>query len=315
VPGMGGTGSQRSFQDNALALQEIRIVPSFLRDSVEPDTGIELFGRHLEHPILGAPMTGAGTNLKDALSERELALGMLRAFRDAGSIGWVGDGASLGKFPTILDALEQVDGFGVLICKPREDTAEILRRMQDAASAGVVAVGLDIDAVAFRTMQLRGQKGIARGMEAIAAIREKVSIPFILKGILNPMDAERAARAGVDYIVVSNHGGRVMDQAPGAARVLQEVADAWKQGGGAPGSVLADGGVRSGSDAYKYLALGATAVLVGRPSVIALAGGGEPALRFMVQSYRRQLENTMNLCGNATSDSIGSATVRYEEKA
>lgn len=311
VPGMGGVGSQKSFQDNTLALEEIRIVPSFVRSAVQVDTGLELFGKHLEHPVLGAPMTGAGTNLKDTVGELELALGMARAYRDSGSIAFLGDGASLGKFQTILDAIEEVEGFCVLICKPREDSQEILRRMKAAVDRGIVAVGMDIDAVAFRTMQLRGQRGQARTADAIAELRGKVPVPFVLKGILNPRDAEAAARAGVDAIVVSNHGGRVLDEAPGAARVLEDVADAWIGGGGNPAGLMADGGVRSGTDVYKYLSLGARSVLVGRPSVIALAGGGEAALRFMIQSYARELNNTMNLCGNANLASIpGGETIQ-----
>ncbi|MBR32595.1 MAG: dehydrogenase [Spirochaetaceae bacterium] len=297
VPGMGGTGSQKSFQDNSDALAEWRIVPSYVRHSVEADSGIELFGRHFEHPVLGAPMTGAGTNLKEALSESELSLGMLRAYREAGSVAFLGDGASLGKFPVILDALEQEEGFGVLICKPREDTEEIIQRMNQALERGVLAVGMDIDALAFRTLHLRGQKGLARPSEDIAKIRDRIQAPFILKGILNVRDAIAAAVAGVDYIVVSNHGGRVLDEAPGAARVLSEVRQAWIDNGGSPDGVLADGGVRSGADAFKYLGLGARAVLVGRPSVIALAGGGPVALRYMIHQYARELRETMHLCG------------------
>lgn len=297
VPGMGGTGTQRSFQDNSLALSEWRIVPNYVRPSVSPDTGIELFGKHLEHPILGAPMTGAGTNLKEALSEAELAQGMLRAYRETGSLAFLGDGASLGKFPTILDALEQEEGFGVLICKPREDTREIVNRMQAAIDRGVLAVGMDIDALAFKTLHLRGQRGLARPSEEIERIRNSVKAPFILKGILNASDAMAAAKAGVDAIVVSNHGGRVLDEAPGAARVLSEVRQAWLEHGGSPEGLLADGGVRSGADAFKYMVLGAQAVLVGRPSVIALAGGGQAALRYLIQSYARELRDTMHLSG------------------
>lgn len=310
VPGMGGVGGQTSFQDNSLALAQYRIVPRFVRRDVKADTGLELFGRHLEHPVLGAPMTGAGTNLQEAISELDLATGMVQAYRDAGSIAFLGDGASLNKFPTILRAIESVEGFGVLICKPREDTEEIVRRMQAAIDRGIVAVGMDIDAVAFRTMTLRGEKGLARSADSIATLRDRVSVPFLLKGILNPEDARAAARVGVDAIVVSNHGGRVMEQAPGAARVLSAIREAWLSEGGNPAGILADGGVRSGADAYKYLALGAAAVLVGRPSVIALAGGGEPALRFMIQSYARELQETMNLCGTTHLNDIhGAGTV------
>jgi len=309
IPGMGGIGSQKSFQDNSVALAEWRIVPNYVRQPVQVDTGIELFGRHLEHPILGAPMTGAGTNLKEAMSEFDLALGMLRSYREAGSVAFLGDGASLNKFPIIMEALENEEGFGVLICKPRADTNEIIRRIRRASEIGVLAVGMDIDALAFKTLHLRGQRGLARPAEDIARIREASQLPFILKGILNPDDAKAAARAGVDYIVVSNHGGRVLEEAPGSARVLTEVKKAWLDAGGKPDGVLVDGGVRSGSDTFKYLNLGASAVLVGRPSVIALAGGGQAALRYLIHAYSRELRDTMDLCGTETVASIARSRV------
>lgn len=301
VPGMGGIGSQASFIDNAQALSEYRILPRYIREPVQPVTGLELFGRHLEHPVMIAPMTGATTNLGDAISEEELARQIVQGAREAGSIGWVGDGASVDKYHTIYGVVKENDGFGIAILKPRADTEALLRRIDEATEGGFVAVGMDIDAITFRTLALRGQKGMARSFRAIAELCRRTPLPFILKGIMNPEDARAALEAGVSAIVVSNHGGRVHEELPGTARVLPEIVDVI--GGRIP--VLVDGGIRSGGDVFKMLCLGADAVLVGRPAVIAAVGGGLPAVKVLLQRYAQELRQTMELCGTATLTDAG----------
>ncbi|MCR9143509.1 MAG: alpha-hydroxy-acid oxidizing protein [bacterium] len=309
VPGMGGTGRMSTFQDNAKALAEYRIVPRYIRESVQVDPTIELFGRKFEHPIFAAPMTGAVTNLQGAIEEFEFARILLEGSRQHGSLGWVGDGASPEKYKTILKALSTVEGLGVAIFKPRADSDALVRRFQEAEAMGVLAVGMDIDAISFKTMQLRGQSTVARGFDSIRALRDQTRLPFVLKGVLSPEDAELAIAAGVDAIVVSNHGGRVLDDMPGTARVLPGVAAAVRQ----RVPLLVDGGVRSGQDAYKMLALGADAVLVGRTLAIAAVGGGVSAVKFLYSQYAGELRKTMNLCGAATLADIRSEHILRTE--
>ncbi|MBI3394595.1 MAG: alpha-hydroxy-acid oxidizing protein [Spirochaetia bacterium] len=300
VPGMGGVGNMNTFKDNSRALAEFTIVPRYIRQSVNPDTTLELFGRKFEHPILGAPMTGALTNMHGAISEFDFARSLLTACRETGSIAMVGDGASPEKYLTIMQALEELEGFGIAIFKPRADTDALLRRLHAAESMGLVAVGMDIDAIQFKTMELQKQSSTARDFDEICRLRDATKLPFILKGIMSPDDADRAARAGISAIIVSNHGGRVLDDMPGTARVLPAIVDA--VGGRIP--VLADGGVRTGQDAFKLLALGADAVLVGRPLAIAAVGGDSPAVKFLLTRYREELARTMGICGAATLGDI-----------
>ena len=113
-------------------------------------------------------------------------------------------------------------------------------------------------------------------------------------------DAEAAGEAGVDASVVSNHGGRVMDDMPGTARVLPAIARA--VGDRIP--VLADGGIRTGMDAFKMMALGARGVLVGRPAAIAAVGGETPAVKHLFMRYAREFAKTMNLCGLSDIEGI-----------
>ncbi len=302
VPGMGGVGSMTTFQDNSRALAELKIVPRYIREPADPDCSIELFGRKFEHPILVAPMTGAETNLRGAVTELDFASILLQACRDNGSIAWVGDGASPEKYLTIMKALETVDGFGIPIFKPRADTEALLKRFRAAEEVGVPAVGMDIDAVSFKTMELRKQSTTVRNYDALRILRDSTRLPFVLKGIMSAEDARLAVGAGVDALVVSNHGGRVLDDMPGTARVLPAIVEA--VAGRVP--VLVDGGIRSGRDAFKMLALGAHAVLVGRTAAIAAVGGEQSGLRFLLSSYREELKKAMSICGTERTNDINS---------
>ncbi len=301
VPGMGGVGNMETFRDNSSALAEYRIVPSYIRDDIdEPDTTLELFGRRFGTPVLGAPMTGARTNMNDAIDEFQLALDLLLGFRSADSIAFVGDGASPTKIETIAEALARLQGHGVLICKPRADTEALLYRFALAESLGLAAVGVDIDAVAFKTMELSGQKGRARSVSEWRELRDRVKLPFILKGVMSVPDALAACEMGADAIVVSNHGGRVLDQMPGTARVLAGIAEAVR----GRVRVLADGGIRSGGDVLKMQALGAEAVLIGRPAAIAAVGGSHVAVSYLARQYTGELRAAMRVAGAASLGEI-----------
>lgn len=300
VPGMGGAGENGSFLDNSKALAEYSILPRYIRSQIEVDPSVEMFGRRFDLPLMSAPMTGAVTNMNGAMSEHELARSLIIGSKDSGSIAWLGDGASPDKYLEIARALEDAGGFAIAICKPREDTDSILRRFDAFAEAGALAVGMDIDAISFRTMEMKKLKGKARSFEEIAQIRKRSPLPFILKGIMTVEDAIAAFEAGVDGIVVSNHGGRILDSMPGTAHVLPEIASRIKSiDSSFP--VLVDGGVRSGQDIFKMLALGADSVLCGRPMAIAAVGGDVAAVKFLYRKFYEEFAKTMNLCG---TDSI-----------
>jgi isopentenyl diphosphate isomerase/L-lactate dehydrogenase-like FMN-dependent dehydrogenase/biotin carboxylase len=293
VPGMGGVGNQFSFIDNIRSLQEYKIIPQYIHEDVEPDITIEIFGKKLDSPIMIAPMTGASTNLKDAITEEEMIEYFLKATNTENSITWVGDGASIDKYKLIFSVIERFYGNAIIILKPRESTEEIIKRIQIAEKLGFTAVGMDIDAIQFKTMTLRNQKGKARTIKELKEIIESTKLPFILKGIVSIQDAISAVETGAKAIVVSNHGGRILDTIPGVARILPEIAKEVK----GKIQILADGGIRSGSDVFKMICLGAEGVLVGRPFLIAAVGGGDLAVRHLFKQYKEELIKIMKLCG------------------
>jgi len=145
---------------------------------------------------------------------------------------------------------------------------------------------------------LLGQRVEPKTAEQIREIVSAADAPVILKGIMTPEDAVIAAEAGAAGIVVSNHGGRALDHTPGTADVLPGIVRALRGGGQV--AVLVDGGVRSGVDVLKMLALGADAVLVGRPLAVAAVGGGAEGVRLQLEEYAKQLHMAMMLTGCAS---------------
>lgn len=296
IPGMGGVGRMETFHDNSIALSEYSIVPGYIREHVFPEIQTQFLGYDLKTPIMAAPMTGVGTNMNFVMTDADYANLVVRSFVQNGSLAWLGDGASPEKYKIMLEALKKASGKGILICKPREDESMLLDRFLEAEADGVFALGMDIDAVNFKTMVQKNLSSITRPLERLIKLKEKTKLPFILKGIMNPEDAKLALEGGFSAIVVSNHGGRVLDGMPGTARVLPKIAEAVK--GKIP--LIVDGGIRSGMDVFKMLALGADVVLLGRPVAISLVGGEEAGIRFLLQKYSEELKQSMSVTGAKT---------------
>lgn len=293
VPGMGGVGRMETFQDNIRALKEYSILPKYIRDAVSADTSFHFLGKTFSHPMMSAPMTGAATNMNSAMDEFSYALAVLKGTQESGGLAWLGDGATPDKYKIMLDALKRNNGEGVLICKPRADEGLLRERFEESERQGIFALGMDIDAFQFKTLVMKNQHSVSRNISELSRIRSMTKLPFIIKGVMTPEDALSAVEAGASAIVVSNHGGRVLDDMPGTARVLSRIKDAVKD----RVPVLCDGGIRSGMDIFKMIALGADAVLVGRPVSIAAVGGEAGGVKFLYNQYITELKNTMNITG------------------
>jgi isopentenyl diphosphate isomerase/L-lactate dehydrogenase-like FMN-dependent dehydrogenase len=300
VPGIGGIGTGSSFTENLTALARYQVNLRTIHRVKKPDTSIELFGHKLAMPVLAAPITGMETNLAGGMDEKEYANAILDGCLQCGTLGMVGDGANPKKYLIGLEAIKKQGGLGIPIFKPREFNLDIIKRFKAAEDAGALAVGVDIDAASFKTMSMKGQAVGPKTIEELQELKSYLKVPFILKGIMNAESALSAIEAGADAIVVSNHGGRVMDHMPGTAEVLPEIANA------VAGriKVLADGGIREGVDILKMLALGADAVMIGRPICIAAFGAGQEGVSFYLQEKMRELKKAMILTGCGSVDQI-----------
>jgi len=250
-------------------------------------------------PVLGAPIGGMDINFKGVISEADYAAAVISGCQQAGTVAMTGDGPD----PAIFAAgLQQAHlGAFIPVIKPR-DNETIIAMAKAAIQAGAKAFGVDIDAAALVNMTKAGMPVGPKTVADLAYIKQHTTIPFIVKGIMTVDEAMACYRAGVDAIVVSNHGGRALDHTPGTAEVLPYITDVLR----GKITILVDGGVRSGADVLKMLALGADAVLLGRPLAIAAIGGGAAGVKILFDKLRAELQAAMILTGTASVTNVSS---------
>jgi 4-hydroxymandelate oxidase len=301
VPGMGGKGTGESFTANIEALRKYKLNMRVLHNCKNPDTSIELFRKKMRIPVFAAPVAGTIFNMGGKFSEKEYISWVIKGCINGGIYPMVGDSAVDSLLIENLEELKNVDGNGIAVIKPWNNS-EIINKIHIAEKAGVFAVGMDIDAAGLITLALHGKPVGPKSVDEIKEITQSTKLPFILKGIMTPDEAELAVEAGAAAIVVSNHGGRVLDETPGVADVLHDIAVKVK----GKITILADGGVRSGVDVLKMIALGADAVLIGRPFISASFGGQSQGIKAYVDTIAEDLRSAMILTGCSSIADINS---------
>ncbi|MDU4859607.1 MAG: alpha-hydroxy-acid oxidizing protein [Terrisporobacter othiniensis] len=299
VPGMGGKDSGSAFVENFKSLQDVKINMRVIHNVSNPDTSVELFGKKMKAPIFAAPITGTTLNMGGKISEKEYITPVVEGCIESGIFPMVGDTAVDSFLMDNLDVLKENNGQGIVFIKPWENH-DIIKKIKLAEEAGAFAVGVDVDACGLVTLSMHGKTVVPKDVEALKELKAATKLPFIVKGIMTVEDAMLAVEAGVDAIVVSNHGGRVLDCTPGAADVLPAIAQAVD----GKLTVLVDGGVRSGVDVVKLIGLGADGVLIGRPFVTASFGGGREGVEMYVKKIVGEFEATMRLTGCQTVGDI-----------
>jgi len=290
--GFGGVGSGASFQANVASLAALRLKTRLVGPHFEPDTAFSFCGMKLVMPIMGASVSGIG-KYTEAITEADFCRATIRGCREAGSMTWRGDTwfYTEESYPA-LDALEREGGYGIPIFKPRAQ--DILKRLiERAEKANCPAVGVDLDGCGSTIMAKHGQQVYRKTVGDLRELVRTTSLPFIAKGIMTPEDAEACAEAGVQVVAVSNHGGRVLDATPGVAEVLPQIVA--RLGGKV--LITADGGVRTGYDVLKMLALGADAVLIGRDVARAAVGCGSLGVKLQMERLHQTLQRAMFMTG------------------
>lgn len=298
VPGMGGLGTAATFRHNVQALAALQLNMRLVHNVKAPSTATRILDLDLAFPVLAAPIGGISFNMGTAVAEGDYVRAVLEGCRNAGVLGCTGDGVPPVIEEAAVDGLRGVDGYGIPYIKPWEGREQD-EKLDRALQTGCPAVGMDIDAAGLITLRKMGRPVAPLSPAELAQVVRRVHDAgrrFILKGIMTPQDARHALESGADAIVVSNHGGRVLDHCPGTAAVLPHIVKAV----GGRMAVLADGGVRDGVDVLKMLALGADAVCIGRPISIAAVGGSAQGVSLYLEQVRAQLEQAMLMtgCGN-----------------
>jgi 4-hydroxymandelate oxidase len=293
IPGMGGYGSGAAFIRNCEDVNKILIKTRTIHDVKSVDTSVKFLDATLKIPLLIAPITGADINLGAQISEFEYDEEILKGSVEAGIFAFVGDGAQPYLYRTGLEALKTVNGCGGAIFKPRLNQNDIIKRIKESEDINVKVVGMDIDAAAFLTMEMLGQPVSTKTVYELKDIISSSEKPFIVKGVMTVEDAYMASEAGAEYIVVSNHGGRITDSHPSAISVLPAI----KRAVDSKVKIILDGGLRSGEDIFKAIALGADYCMIGRPFAVAVLGGGREGVKILTDKYQYELKRIMLLTG------------------
>ena len=323
-----GAGGEQSLRNNRNAFAKYSIVPRFLTDVSEPDTSIELFGKTHPTPFLFAPV---GMN-RMAHEDGELAV--VRAAQRLG-MPYIQSTVSSCSLEEVAEAAPDHTKWFQLYWSTNEEIAYSMAARAEHAGFEAIVLTVDTVMLGWREEDVRNQfsplkLGLARGnymndpvftaslkddsfdsyvegvlanifhpalnWEHVRELKSRLRVPLLIKGILHPEDARLAMEAGVDGLIVSNHGGRQLDGVIGSLDALPAVAEAVD--GRIP--VLLDGGVYRGIDALKALALGATAVCIGRPFVYGLAYDGENGVQQVMQNLYSEFRVSMGLAGQRT---------------
>jgi len=297
MPGPGCKGSGTVAKRNYDAWQDILLNLDTIGVEQQIDTSISLWGQQFTYPVFAAPMGVVEPHFGQLYPQHEYDSILVRGCQSSGIAAFTADGLEPHYFLGGCDAIRKY-GFGIPTIKPR--SWEVVREKIDAAKKrGVSVLCMDIDAAGLPFLKHTNPPSGRKTVEQLREMIEYADIPFILKGIMTVDGARKALDAGADAIVVSNHGGRVLDSTPATAWVLNEIAEAV----GKDMTILVDGGIRTGQDVFKALALGADAVLIGRPFASCIYGGGEEGIRAYVDQLGSELRDTMQMCGvNALSE-------------
>lgn len=331
----GGAGSEDTMRENRKAFLPWRIQPQMLKDVTKRDLTVTLLGQRFPSPFFLAPIGLQGVAHPDA------ELGTARAASDL-RVPFIISTVSSRSIEDIANVMGNSPRWFQLYCPNDPDiTASLLQRAEKAGCT-VIVVTVDFPAYAWRPRNIRNNyfpfttgEGIAnfisdpvfraklkqppeKDMQAaisfflrifsnpdfiwndLVFLRKHTKLPILLKGILHPKDAEMALRYGVDGIIVSNHGGRQLDGAIAALDALPTVCDIVR--GRIP--VLMDSGIRGGADVIKALALGATAVLLGRPYIYGLAVAGEKGVKQVLTNLLSDIDVTMVNSGRKSISEI-----------
>lgn len=305
MPGPGAKGIGDTAIRNYDKWKEIRVQMDTLVEKRPIDTSLSLFGKNFQYPFFAGPVGAVNMHYGDSLNDVSYNDILVSSCAEFGIAAFTGDGMDSNVMVAATEAIKKAGGQGIPTVKPWN--VEMVReKMALAKDAGAFAAAMDIDAAGLPFLKNFNPPAGSKSVEELREIVKAAGVPFIVKGIMTVKGALKAKEAGAAAIVVSNHGGRVLDQCPATAEVLEEIATA------VDGSmkIFVDGGIRSGTDVFKALALGADAVIIARPFVTAVYGGGREGVEAYIQKIGSELADTMAMCGVSSLAEITRDCVR-----
>lgn len=324
----GGSANEVTLKNNQTAFDTIGLYSRVLQDVSQGSTRLNILGESFRHPILLAPVA----HQRLVHPEGELASAQAAEAMEA---GFIASTLSSFRLEEIANKTNDKKWFQLYFQESREFTLSLVKRAEKAGyTALVVTIDVPINGLRNRAQRANfvlpdhvheanlvenpqpdqrslepDQSMIFQGIMADAPrwqhvkwLQQQTGLPIIIKGILHPDDAKRVSDMGFAGLIVSNHGGRALDGVPATINALPDI----RRVVGEEFPVLLDSGVRRGADIFKAIALGANAVLIGRPQIYSLAVAGALGVAHMLRLLREELEVTMALTGCATLQDINS---------
>ena len=298
MPGPGAKGVGDNAVRNYQKWQEIRVNMDTIHENKPIDTSVEVFGRTFKYPFFAGPVGAMTLHYGEKYDDLAYNNLLVDACAKGGIAAFTGDGTNAKVMEGATAAIKAAGGLGIPTVKPW-NLETIREKMELVKASGSFAVAMDIDGAGLPFLKNLTPPAGSKTVDELRNVAEMAGVPFIIKGIMTRRGALKAKDAGAAAIVVSNHGGRVLDQCPATAEVLEDIVEAV----GGRMKILVDGGLRSGVDVFKALAMGADGVLLGRPFVTAVYGGAAEGVQCYIDKIGGELEDTMRMCGaNTISD-------------
>ena len=296
--GFGGEGQGKTFDANYRALDQYRLKMRLVKKHAEPNLETTFLGHPVAMPVLVPSVSGV-KNMNNAVSEEEFQRGLLEGAKLFGTVGLSGQTPSHADRHPGMDSAEG----GVLIFKPQSQE-KLVEEFKEAENAGAIGVGVDLDGCGSTNWAAAGKAVYRKSPEELKMLVDSTPLPVIFKGIMCLEDAQAVVESGAKALVVSNHGGRVMDYGQGTAEVLPEIVSHFKD----QITIIIDGACRTGYDVIRLLALGADFAMMGRPMARMSLAGGPEAVKTYLEFVKSELRRAMLMTGcdgiNQISSSI-----------
>lgn len=307
IPGMGGIGTGAAFRNNYEAWTKRNLVMSVLHDANDPDCSLNIFGQEISMPVMIAPIGDIASQINGGLSIAQYTRAVIDNCMAAQTFASIGD---LIGFEPFKSAIDQIKGRAhrVLPFIKTWDDEEFFRKLEIVKEAGCRVVGTDVDSAGLtglRKSPVHVSVWDERKLKSIVHRVHGFQMKYIVKGIMSLEDAQRAVDCGADAILVSNHGGRVLDFTQGSADVLEKIADKFSK----HAEILVDGGIRTGADVLKALALGAKMCLICRPAAISVHGDQLNGLKIYFENIRQELLHAMRMTGCRNLESVSKKVI------
>ena len=300
IPGVGGKGRGLSFIRNVSKIKDITLNLDLLCNIKEIDTKTKLFNKPVAFPIYIAPIAGIKVNYGSPMTDVQYTKELLLASKELNTIVFTGDGIDIqNNFIDMVSLANTLKIESIPTMKPWiKEGIDI--RVNNIKDYKYLAIAMDVDAAGLPLLKGNPIKVEGKSIDDLKQLKDCFKVPFIIKGVMTKQGALKAIEAQADAIVVSNHGGRVLDEALSTIEALKEIAPICKD----KITVLVDGGFRSGYDIFKALALGADGVLIGRPVALSCINNSKDGVIEYFNKLVVELKDAMFMCGVDKIDDI-----------